>query len=56
MKRSKSFTKVSHSSDSNNDLSDEDDEVEETTTQSNLTPQIKSKLILNDNDEKGLFD
>ena len=52
----KSFTKVSHSSDSNNDLSDEDDEVEETTTQSNLTPQIKSKLILNDNDEKGLFD
>lgn len=53
---SKVNAKISHSSDSNNDLSDEDDEVVETTINSNLTPEIKSKLILDDDEEKGLFD
>ena len=47
--------KVSHISDSEDDSDDEDDEVDNTTIQSNLTPEIKRKLILDD-DDKGLFD
>jgi hypothetical protein len=51
----KSSTKVSHISDSDDHSDNEDDEVDDTTTQSNLTPEIKRKLILDD-DDKGLFD